>query len=84
MRQDKERYDVQNSTLLEYAEYDHLMENLLFSFKKGGGIYTYCAVPYEVFEEFKKAESHGQYFHKNIKGKFEFLKKEERKDVRTE
>ncbi len=39
-----------------------------------GGIYDYKEVPQEIFEEFKKSESVGSYFSKNIRNNYKCLK----------
>lgn len=37
-----------------------------------GAIYQYRNVPHQVFEEFMRAESKGNYFQNNIRDEFEF------------
>lgn len=37
-----------------------------------GGIYQYFDVPQEVYIELMNAESHGKYFHRNIKDKYQY------------
>jgi len=39
---------------------------------RGGGIYQYFNVPPQVFEEFINADSKGKFFHKEIKGIYEY------------
>lgn len=39
-----------------------------------GGVYEYAKATLKNYLDFVKAESVGQYFHKHIKGKFEFTK----------
>lgn len=61
------------STNLRAAEYDPFMKTMTLRFHKGGD-YEYMEVEREVFNDLVKAESAGQYFHKFIRGKYEFLK----------
>ena len=39
-----------------------------------GGIYQYYDIPYETYERFINAESHGKFFHAYIKGVFPYQK----------
>jgi len=62
-----------DSSLLLRADFDPLMDALTVYFRQGG-IYTYVNVAREVFDEFKKAESAGKYFVRNIRDEYEFHK----------
>jgi hypothetical protein len=39
-----------------------------------GSIYVYFKVPKNIYIEFMEADSHGKFFHRNIKNKFEYKK----------
>ena len=67
-----EMIPVESSNILEVG-YDELGEVLYITFKSGI-TYTYEDVPYYVYEELLSAESKGQYFHKNIRGVYEYHK----------
>jgi len=75
MTSEIEKVKFDNSSTIESVEYDHLMENLDIHFKSGS-VYRYCGVPANILDEIKQAESVGSYFHKNIKNKFDFSKKQ--------
>jgi hypothetical protein len=62
-----------NSSNILRADFDPLVDVMTVYFK-GGSIYQFVAVPYTLFEEFKKAESAGKFFTQFIKGKFDHLK----------
>jgi len=64
----------ENSSNLSKAEYDPSMEVLILHFRKGG-IYEYIEVGRKVYDGLTEAKSAGRYFHTDIKGKFEFLKR---------
>ena len=40
----------------------------------GGAVYDYSGVPAEKHAAMRAAKSHGEYFHKHIRGKFPFVK----------
>ena len=62
-----------DSSLLLRADFDPMMDALTVYFKSGG-IYTYVNVAREVFDEFRKSESAGKYFVRNIRDEYEFMK----------
>ena len=68
-----ERIKVDSSNILAigYSEKDR---ELVIDFK-GGTTYFYGGVDKGTYEELLNAESKGKYFHKNIKGNYEFNKK---------
>ena len=66
-------HHVKGSSTIIRVDYDHLMDNMKVYFKTGG-VYTYTGVPYNVFEEMCLTESAGNYFHKQIKGVYDFMK----------
>ena len=72
-----ETHVVENSSTIQKAEYDNLLDTLDIHFRSGG-VYQYVGVPRSVFTELTQAESAGKYFHANVKGKYEFLKKNTR------
>ena len=51
------------------SEIEHNGKDLIITFTTGG-TYLYENVPTSVYEEFTKAPSKGQYFHKNILKKY--------------
>lgn len=54
-----------------------LKENRMYISFKRGNTYSYENVPYEVYEEFEKSESHGKYFHSKIRNNPNYLYKKE-------
>jgi hypothetical protein len=64
----------QNSSLILRADYDPILESLKLYFQNGS-VYEYCAVPEKYLEDLSSAESVGKFFHTQIKGKFEALKR---------
>jgi hypothetical protein len=63
------------SSLLKEIGYDAATQVLTVTFVDQEGIYEYQKVPEGVYKELMAAESKGSFFAKNIKGKFEFVKK---------
>lgn len=68
------------SSLLSKATYNYPFGILTLEFVSGK-VYEYKDVPITVFTELILAASAGQYFHANIKDKFEY--KEVKDDVQT-
>lgn len=67
------RQSVESSNLASVG-YDAENEILEVQFKHGG-VYQYFDVPENVYEELMNADSHGQYFDRNIKkAGYEFQK----------
>lgn len=64
----------ESSTNLKEAEYDPFMQVLSLKFNNGS-TYDYINVEQKVFEELKRADSAGRFFHAKIRGKYDFLKK---------
>lgn len=64
------------STLVKSVGYDAATQVLTVVLVNTGETYEYAKVPEEVYKEFMAAESKGQFFVKNIKGKYEFVKKD--------
>lgn len=62
-----------NSSNLKSVGYDENTNTLEIEFK-GGGIYRYSGVPNIVYLNLIKAPSHGKFFHRFIKDKFNTLK----------
>ena len=69
-----EKYEVSGSSTIRQADYDHLLGSLTIHFNSGG-VYQYVGVKRQVFVDLQEAESAGRYFHANVKGKYDFLKK---------
>ena len=63
------------SSLIKEVGYDAATQVLTITFVDQEGTYEYQKVPESVYKELMAAESKGSFFAKNIKGKFEFLKK---------
>ena len=63
---------VESSNILELG-YDEPAEVLYVTFKSGA-TYTYDGVPYYAYEELLHADSIGQYFNKQIKTVYPFIR----------
>jgi hypothetical protein len=63
------------SSLLKQVGYDAATQVLTVTFVDQEGTYEYQKVPETVYKDLMAAESKGSFFAKNIKGKFEFVKK---------
>ena len=63
------------STLLKQVGYDAATQVLTVTFVDQEGTYEYQKVPASVYAQLMAAESKGSFFAKNIKGKFNFVKK---------
>ena len=63
------------SSLIKAVGYDAATQVLTVTFVDQEGTYEYQKVPESVYKELMAAESKGSFFAKNIKGKFEFVKK---------
>lgn len=61
------------SSQVKQVGYDLPSQTLYVQFH-GGGLYTYAAVPPDVYTSFLKADSLGKYLGANIKGKFKYQK----------
>lgn len=61
---------VPNSSFIRAIGYDDSLETLYIRFKHG--MYEYYDVPESIFEGIIKAESVGEYFHKNIRHKYSY------------
>ena len=64
----------ENSSNISKIEYDSAMKILTIMFINGG-TYDFVDVGNKIFTEMKEAQSAGKFFHNNIRGKFDFLKK---------
>ena len=74
---DKNKPEVSSSldsSILSEARYDPFMEVMTIQFKNDS-VYEYIEVPKETYEELVSAPSAGKYFHLNVRGKFEFLRR---------
>jgi len=69
-----ESLQMVESSVIDEVGYDEATQALTLKFDSGE-TYEYKAVPKAVYDELMAAESKGQYFQKNIKGKYEFQKK---------
>ena len=64
---------VFNSSNVLKSTYFIEQQRLYIAFNRGN-TYSYEGITNEMYELFENAESQGQYFNKNIKGKFDFRK----------
>ena len=78
-----ETVHIKGSSMIIRADYDPMLESVKIYFKSGG-IYEYCGAPKSLLAELVEAESAGKYFHNNIQGKYEHLKKATKKNVKKE
>lgn len=62
-----------NSSNLNRTIYDVETKKLIVEFKNGAR-YVYDNVPHQLYTSFRKAESHGKYFIKEISKNFKFTK----------
>lgn len=60
-----------DSSVIEYATYDHGSETLRIEFKRTGKEYEYRGVPSEVAEKYLRAPSKGRFFATEIKPNYE-------------
>jgi len=60
-----------NSSNLRWAEYDDWSGTLTIGFHSDS-VYEYYSVPSSKFSGLIHAESHGRYFHQNIKGQYSY------------
>jgi predicted secreted protein len=63
------------SSLIKEVGYDAATQVLTVTFVDQEGAYEYQKIPESVYKELMAAESKGSFFAKNIKGKFDFVKK---------
>jgi len=66
-------YEDFNSSNIKGIAYSGTSNTLWVKFTKGT-IYSYSGVTKQRFDAFKNAESKGKYFHKNIRGNYEYEK----------
>ena len=59
------------SEAIDEIEYDAGTSRLLVRFAHGGW-YQYFGVPQQVYEDFIAADSHGRFFHEQIRDRFPF------------
>lgn len=62
-----------NSENLSRVRYDEKTATLEIEFN-GGRVYQYFDVPQAIFEALLAAESHGKFFHEQIKGHFRYAR----------
>ncbi|MET0182076.1 MAG: KTSC domain-containing protein [Caulobacterales bacterium] len=60
------------SSVLTRAEYDDRAHMLALWFKETGHRYDYLRVPPNVYEALMSASSHGSYFARHIRDRYEF------------
>lgn len=64
-----ENFIIGRSSVVKNARYDHDEKQMILTLHNGRD-YVFHDVSVEVWEGFKKAESKGRYFVRNIKGKY--------------
>ena len=63
------------SSILSLADYDEATQSLTLHLRTGA-VYQYTDVPPEVYRDFTRAESAGQFFQKAIRSQFQGVKVE--------
>lgn len=58
------------SSNIQSIGYDPVTLTLEIQFRKTGDVYQYFDVPAHIHRGLMDADSHGKYFHQNIRGKF--------------
>lgn len=66
-----EVFEPKNSSNIEQCEYDHQTKELKVKFHHGG-TYTHKGVPHAVWLGMQTADSVGGYYHRQIKGRFDY------------
>lgn len=61
------------SSNLSRIRYDERTSTLEIEFN-GGRVYQYFDVPLQIFEGLRDADSHGKFFHAQIKGHFRYAR----------
>jgi hypothetical protein len=59
-----------NSSMITSIGYDPSTGTLEIEFKGDGAVWQYFDVPESTWSEFEGSESHGKYWHANIKNRF--------------
>jgi len=59
-----------NSSLIKSIDYNALTEKLSVSMRNNNNTYTYTGVPQKLANELTSAQSKGQFFNRNIRGRF--------------
>ena len=59
-----------NSSMITSIGYDPSTGTLEIEFKTDGAVFQYFDFPEHMWNEFEYAESHGKYWHSNIKNQF--------------
>jgi hypothetical protein len=67
------KYEFQNSSMLQSCDYDDEKCILTITFHKGSKDYRYADVSKPVYEDLKNAESSGKFFLNFIKPVFELV-----------
>lgn len=61
---------IVNSSMITSIGYDSSTGTLEVEFKGDGTVWQYFDFPEHMWNEFEYAESHGKYWHRNIKNQF--------------
>lgn len=62
--------EIVTSSMIESIGYDSATETLEIEFKSDHSIWQYFDFPEHLWNEFRYAESHGKYWHANIKKQY--------------
>ncbi len=62
-----------DSSVFSRVGYDAVAQELLVEFAESGQTYLYSDVPAAVAEAFLAADSHGRYYHEEIRGQYESI-----------
>ena len=63
---------ITDSSQIAEIGYSPNTQILTVQFKRKGVWYAYADVPAHIHDEFTKAKSKGKFFHKNIRGAYEY------------
>lgn len=63
------KLDLKPSSNISGASYDPESKELTVRYHHGGA-YIYNSVPQSVVDDFSKADSHGQFHHRHLKGRY--------------
>lgn len=67
---------IEGSSLIESATYDAAARTLSIQMHNNTDVYIYQNVPQSVYDDFMTADSHGNFYVKNIKYVFESTRQE--------
>ena len=65
------RHIFKNSSSCAHCDYEDDSKTLIIKFQSGDKEHRFMNVPKQVFEDFKKADSPGKFFHSSIRKNFQ-------------